>query len=137
MPTSCRACGSPFVAGRSTQVYCSTDCRTAARRKERKGKQPQSNGLAVLPASQSVTDGPVTAATIAEFTAVERLSTADAQLALDLARQIDAGGESGAGKSALAREFRAVKNAVLASAPQRGDAVDELERRRKAKAAGA
>lgn len=84
-------------------------------------------------------DGPgrVEAATLAELEAAERAGTSAGVEALHLARLLDAGGYTAQGAAALAKARREALAVALEGAKVAEDALDELRRRRLAKAAGA
>lgn len=70
--------------------------------------------------------------------AVERLHTPEGEHVLFLAELLAAGsGHTAAGAASLSRELRAAMEEALRDAPREADRLDELEERRRKKAAGA
>lgn len=82
-------------------------------------------GAAAAPVSTGVV-----AAVRAELEAAGRLDCAAGALAVSLAEQLQAGGQSGASAAALSREIRAAVESALKEAKPAGDALDELRERR-------
>lgn len=72
-------------------------------------------------------------ATRRALVAVGRADTALGAMALELARRMEAPGESGSSMAALSKELRATMAAVVKDAPTGPDPVDELGARRDAK----
>ena len=105
--------------------FCSERCRKAAAR-----------AAAGVPVQLISTPSPVadggslTAATLAELAAADRVDCALGQAALALARRVDAGHESGSSVAALVRELRVTMEAALDGAARADDVVDELRRKR-------
>ena len=84
-------------------------------------------------------DGPghIESATLAELEVASRAKTSAGVEALHLARLLDAGGYTAQGAASLAKARREALAAALEGAKRPDDALDELRRRRLAKAAGA
>jgi hypothetical protein len=78
---------------------------------------------------------PHVAAVLQELSAAGRLNTAAGQFALRLALELDSPMNNGSQQAALVRQALASLNAALAGAPPPADELDELERRRREKAA--
>lgn len=81
--------------------------------------------------------GRIESATLAELAAAGREQTSAGVEALHLASLLDAGGHTAQGAAALAKARRDAMTVALAGAKPADDALDELRRRREAKAAGA
>jgi hypothetical protein len=74
---------------------------------------------------------------LADLQAAGRAQTTEGALALYLARQLDAGGHTGSQTAALAARLMDAKTRAVAGAKPKDDFVDELRRRREARAAKA
>ena len=138
MQRNCEKCGKPYTAKRNTSRYCSTRCRTATSRAGGAAKAATAS-----PAAVSVTEAdilpPLVAAIAQELDAAGRLNTAKGQLALQLAMDLSSAGafDNLSQRAAATREIRASLEAALAGARPSADALDELEKRRREKAARA
>lgn len=123
----CQGCGKSFESKRRDRKFCDATCRQRGHR--RGGKPAAVTGLGKV--------APIVAAVRRELEVGERLDSALGQQALALAEQIASGYQSGSAIATLSRELRAVMAEALADAPRADDALDELAKRREAKAAGA
>lgn len=72
-----------------------------------------------------------------ELADAERLETPEGAQVLELAMMFAAGGHTASGAASLSKELRAAKAEALKGAAKQGDALDELEQRRRLKASGA
>lgn len=79
-------------------------------------------------------DGPVGAAVEAELAALDAFSTAEGQIAMRLADQLDAP-RNGMAVAGDAKELRAVLATIREKTPVKADPVDELNARRAARGA--
>ena len=122
MTHRCESCGAPFAARRRDARFCSDRCRKRARRRGVR--------LAAVPVTH--VDRELVAATHRELVAAGRVDTALGAMALQLARRIEAPGESGSGMAALSKELRAVMADVVKDAATGPDPLDELRARRDA-----
>jgi hypothetical protein len=132
---SCGHCGVKFVPVRSTQKFCSPRCRVATHRAAAV-KTPTVPGKATPLAASHSKDGQLERSTRAELEAGERVDTMLGQAALALAREIDAGRNSGSVVGGLVRELRNTMAAALVGAGKKDDPVDEFTSRRKERLAG-
>ena len=137
MASERRTCPKPQGCGRkfsrplgSRRLYCET-CRPPRKRAE-----PLAPVIAG-PGGAAPIVGPLEAATLAELEEVGRQSMSAGVEALHLARLQDAGGHTAQGAAALAKARREAFGVAMAGAKVAEDALDELRRRRLAKAAGA
>lgn len=112
----------------SRRVWCEA-CRPPRVKSDRAAPPPPGEPGRIL--------GELERTTLEELTARGREATIAGQAALYAARQLDSGGHSGSQTASLLRELRASAEAALAGAPVPDDALDEVGRRRAAKAAGA
>lgn len=128
MQRECDVCGVTYEAKRKTSRYCSTKCRTRASRTRADGGVVAS---LVVPPSPRV--GGLVPALTEELDAAGKLDSTLGQQALELARSIEAGRETGSGVAALSKELRAVMAEALSDVVQAADPLDELRARRDAK----
>lgn len=82
-------------------------------------------------------DTPLVEAYRKRLEAAERLDSPEGALVMTLARLFAAGEHTSSGAASLSRELRAAMDVALQGAPTEADSLDELARRRQAKAAGA
>ena len=125
MTRECAACGQPFEAKRSTARYCGEVCKKRAQRRQPKGAK------SAPPAPRTLVD-----VTRARLEAVGRLDTVIGQQALRLAGRLLSDYDTGSALAALSREFRATMTEALADVEVAADPLDELAKRRRAKASG-
>lgn len=136
MRKSCVVCGTEFEAKRSAAKYCGARCRQRAHRRPEAASDAKVLALSAELASETSAGG-TAAATAVELERAGRLETALGQLALALARRIDAGdAETGSSLAALARQHRETLAEAVRDAQQAVDPLDELRKRRERKLAG-
>lgn len=129
-PRSCEVCSLEFEAARPNARYCSPAHRTQASRDRARARTQDLDAQAQ--------DGFVTRATRRELTEGDRADTAAGLAALALAHRIDhAERETGSSFAAVVREHRRTLADALRNLIPKGDAVDELKRKREQRAAGA
>ena len=117
---ACAQCGEAFE-GRSSARFCSEKCRQRSAR----GKPAQTPAVVTQDATAEGV-GPVTEATVRELAAVGRSLTARGLAVVALARQVDAGRDSGAAMAALVRQHGQTLTEALEDAAGAWDIVDEL-----------
>jgi hypothetical protein len=125
MERDCVICGTGFVARHSRRRFCSDRCRKRAVR--------GGFGPTVSAAEPRTPSGPgeVEQATREALRAVGRLGTPLGQVALVLARRLDApGGESGSGLASVAKQLTATLVAATADVRPADDLLDDLRLRR-------
>ena len=104
-------CGRTFEGKTAASKYCSSNCRVKAH------KQP--GGSAAVPAAKPAERSPrrrraqLASTTRRELAKARRLSSSWGELALILAEEIDQGGNAGAAKAALAREYATAMERAL------------------------
>ena len=119
MQALCSGCGVEFEARRTTARFCSSTCRSRARRRAAAPKPDPGS--------------PLVAAVRREVAAAGRLHTVDGQLALLVAAQLS--GEGVTGATALSRELRQLVARVCSSRTSGpGDELSRARRRREEKA---
>lgn len=126
MQRSCEACGASYDAQRPSSRFCSDRCRKRTARANGSKPKPASS-----PSSPELEQAPDTA--IADHVASElgdQLQTAAGQMAVALARRLDANVDTGSAMAAVARELRSVLTELLGNAPTAADPIDELRARR-------
>lgn len=116
---SCLRCGARFERRVHNQRFCSAACRSAAASARARGASAVDEG-----------QGSVYAATEVELDRAGVTGSALGQMALRLARRLDAGGESGSQAAAVNRELRATLEQATKGAAGAADPVDELSKRR-------
>jgi hypothetical protein len=126
---SCAGCGESIEERHPSARYCSDTCRQRGSRKQRQA------GPAAAP--EPASEPELVAAVRRELETVDRLGSVLGQQALELARQLASPFDTGSARAAVSRELRATMAALLADAPAAADKLDELEERRRLKAAGA
>ena len=145
MTRRCAWCGRDFQAKRSHAKTCSEVCRgrmnTRKRRQAANGvtgdqnrsPEPSATNVAVEPISDGVLD--MVTETLQQ---AGRYGTPHGQIAVVLARRLDSPGlETGSGIATLSRELERILEKALAGTHTETDELDELEKRRRAKAARA
>lgn len=123
MTRACDQCGVDYEAKRPSSRYCSARCRNRSARAN--GGKPRPS------ASQPEATAPDSA--IADHVARElgnQVDTAAGQMAIALARRLDANLDTGSAMAAVARELRTLIVEVLGNQPQAADPIDELRARR-------
>lgn len=118
----CRKCSGPIPAqsGRSRpRVYCAT-CRPSRKAAAGTGKP-----VSEIRPGASATASSLVEATERQLRGAGLLDDPVAIVALELARSIAAGGQSGASMASLAREFRAALGSALAEAAPAARADDD------------
>ena len=127
MERACDSCRTSYAAKSPLSRYCSSRC---AKRAQRTGLARSAQGAATIAQPPAVTQE-VEAAVRATLKDAGRLSTPLGQVALTLARRLDApGGDTGAGLAALAKQLAATLAAVTADVRPADDLLDELRIRR-------
>jgi hypothetical protein len=127
MERACDSCGAPYSAKSPLSRYCSSRCAKRAQRTGLSRSAAEPAVVAVVPSGA----GAVEAAVRGALETAGRLSAPLGQVALVLARRLDApGGESGSGLASVARQLAVTLAAVTADAPPAGDLLDELRIRR-------
>ena len=127
----CEHCGKGFKAQRRTAKYCSTTCRVKAknvRRSEGDSTAPQ----VVQQRAAAAADAPratLVEAVESELDALGKSNTMLGAQALEMAKLIAGGGETGAAVAALSRELRAIM-VLVSRGVEQGDEVDELKAKR-------
>lgn len=133
---NCDVCGAPYEAKRSTSRFCSPTCRV--RNHQAGGSVPP---VAAVPPPKADSDvlPPLVVAVVDELDKAGRLASAKGQLTLQLAVDLAGAGsfDNLSQRAAAVREIRASLDAALAGAKPPASALDDLERRRREKAAGA
>lgn len=147
MQRSCDRCGKPYEAKRSTSRYCGVNCRTAVSRAGGVPRVVAAPPVVISPVSsespeqseQSDILPPLVVAVIQELNSAGRLNSVKGQLTLGLALNLVSAGvfDNLSQRASATREVRASLDAALAGAKPSADALDELERRRREKAASA
>ena len=132
MERACDYCGTMYTPRRSTSRYHSPSCRAQAAKARAAGR------VVSLPPAGDVPEGALVVATRRELVEAGMVETTLGQQALELARRISVGHDSGSSIAALSKELRVVMSAALASVEDAGDPIDELKawRDRKRSAAG-
>ncbi len=126
MQRQCESCGRSYAARRASSRFCGDTC----------GKRSQRARAAGIPLRAATLDGHEAApselerATAHELEAVGRLESVAGQLALELARRVASGYESGAAVASLVKELRATMAAALAGVDRAADPLDEIRARR-------
>ncbi len=123
MTRACVACGTEFIAQRSTRRFCSDRCR------QRNRLHPS---LSVASARE-LTPGPVYEATARDLEAAGRVNGSRGAMALVLALRIDSGDDNGHGMVAMIKEHGRILAEALKDAPKSWTPLDELRRRRAVK----
>jgi hypothetical protein len=127
MEHACGSCRTSFTAKSPLSRYCSSRC---AKRAQRTGLARSAQGAATIAQPPAVTQE-VETAVRATLEDAGRLSTPLGQVALALARRLDApGGDTGAGLAALAKQLAATLAAATADARPTGDLLTDLRARR-------
>ncbi|MCB9408092.1 hypothetical protein [Mycolicibacterium sp.] len=125
----CQRCGAEIPdAQKPSRKWCSDRCRKAASR----------NGITARPrtaAAPAPARSGLLEAVTAEVAALDRTGTVAGQLALELARRIEAA-PPGVNVAALSKELQSALAAVGRSAPAAPSRLDELRRRRDRKRGG-
>ena len=140
-------CGRSFTAQRSTAKYCSSSCRGLASLKRKRLEAVPDVDVDLEPASIIEDDyrkshpsagRQIHAAVEKVLLKAERDETPSGRVALSIARRLDHSGiENGSSIAALSKELDRVLEKALAGVQVESDEVNELEARRRAKAAQA
>lgn len=131
MQRACDSCGERYEAKRPSSRFCTPRCR----KRHQRNPGPDSGPVAVP--AVPFGDSALVTATKAELLAAGKLDTVLGQQAVRLAERMCGLMDTGSAIASLSRELRAVMAEALADAPKAGDAMDELARRRRDRAAGA
>jgi signal transduction histidine kinase len=126
MTRACDQCGADYDAKRPSSRFCSARCRN--RHSRAAGSRPKATKV---PNEAPAEQPPDTA--IADHVARElgdQANTAAGQMAVALARRLDANIDTGSAMAAVARELRTLMTEVLGTQPQAADPIDELRARR-------
>lgn len=137
MAHTCAGCGGEIEQpgpGRPRK-YCTTCRPPRNRRNPRVVQLPEPEKPAA--AEKPHAPGGLVESYRARLEAAECLNTPEGAHALHLAELLAAGSHTASGAAALSKELRAAMTEALKDAPVTADRLDELEARRKAKAAGA
>lgn len=126
MLKTCAGCGVEFESKRSDKRYHDATCR---KRGSRRG--PVEVDVTVVQAPTS-TEPALVAAYRAKLAEVDRVNTPEGQHVLLLAQKMTNAFETGSGVAALSRQLDAVYAQVMKGV-NRGDALDDLTRRRQEK----
>ena len=129
--TKCEYCGERFKAQRRTARFCSAKCRNEAGRRRRAGTGPQA-GQVIEQRAAAAADAPratLVEAVEAELDTLGKARTMLGAQALEMAKLIANGGETGAAVAALSRELRAIM-VLVSRGVEQGDEVDELKAKR-------
>ena len=127
MERACDSCGAPYFARSPLSRYCSPRCAKRAQRTGLARSVPEPAVVATVPSGA----GAVEAAVQSALEAAGRLSAPLGQVALVLARRLDApGGESGSALAAVAKQLTMTLATVTSDAPPAGDLLHELRIRR-------
>ena len=133
---NCDQCGAGYEAKRRDSRFCGGVCRNKHRRSPTARSEAPAEGFTgslpdILP--------PLVATVAAELDAAGRRNTTKGQLVLYLATALTTATlfDNLSQRAAATREIRASLDAALAGAPRPADTVDELEQRRREKAARA
>jgi hypothetical protein len=127
MQRACDSCGAPYSARSPLARYCSPRCAKRAQRTGLSRSAAEPAVVAVVPSGA----GAVEAAVRGALETAGRLSAPLGQVALVLARRLDApGGESGSGLASVAKQLAVTLAAVTADVRPADDLLDELRIRR-------
>jgi hypothetical protein len=127
MQRACDACKTLYTAKSPLSRYCGSRC---AKRAQRRGLSRSAAEPAVVTVVPSGA-GAVEAAVQGALEAAGRLSAPLGQVALVLARRLDApGGESGSGLASVAKQLAVTLAAATGDVRPAGDLLDELRARR-------
>jgi hypothetical protein len=127
MQCACDSCGAPYSTRSPLSRYCSPRCAKRAQRTGLARSAPEPAVVAVVPSDA----GAVEAAVRGALEAAGRLSAPLGQVALVLARRLDApGGESGSGLASVAKQLAVTLAAITSDARPADDLLDELRIRR-------
>lgn len=100
-------------------------------------RKPKLSEVPTLPTAVPTGEHRLVVSTRSRLEAVGRLDSPDGVMALELAELIAAGGGTQSGIASLSTAWGKAMDRALAGAKPAEDALDELRRRREAKAAGA
>lgn len=125
----CEVCENALNSPNPRTRFCSSACRSRAHRGDGKVKPLPARPAAAVPVGLVET-------TRARLERAGRLDTVIGAQALALAAHMTGEANSGSSLAALSREFRAVMAEALADTEQVSDSLDELAKRRRAKASG-
>lgn len=132
----CVECGADFTPARGGR-FCSKTCAQRARRKARRDvTTPTQAGPVERPRAASGSDGELEASVRDELVRAKRENTFLGKSALALARQVDAGRDTGSVVTALIRELRNTMAAATLGADRPDDPLDELGERRRVRLHG-
>lgn len=131
---SCAACTSKFTASRAGQKFCSARCRSRAYREAK--ASPKAAPTVERPRAASGSDGELEASVREELVRAKRENTFLGKSALALARQVDAGRDTGSVVTSLIRELRNTMAAATLGADRPDDPLDEITERRRARLYG-
>ncbi len=127
MQRACDACKTLYTAKSPLSRYCGSRCAKRAQRMGLSRSAAEPAVVAVVPSST----GAVEAAVRSALEAAGRLSTPLGEVALVLARRLDApGGESGSALASVAKQLTMTLATVTADAPPADDLLNELRARR-------
>ena len=127
MERACDSCRTLYTAKSPLSRYCGSRCAKRAQRTGLSRSAAEPAVVAVVPSGA----GAVEAAVRGALEAAGRLSVPLGQVALVLARRLDApGGESGSALAAVAKQLAVTLATVTSDAPPAGDLLDELRIRR-------
>jgi 4-aminobutyrate aminotransferase-like enzyme len=127
MERACDSCQTLYTAKSPLSRYCSSRCAKRAQRTGLSRSAAEPAVVAVVPSGA----GAVEAAVRSALEAAGQLSAPLGQVALTLARRLDApGGESGSGLASLAKQLTATLAAATADVRPAGDLLHELRARR-------
>jgi hypothetical protein len=132
MLRSCDECGGNYTARRASSRFCGGTCQKRAERARNTG----------LPARLGLIDGVSSPPSLLEvcltreLDEVGRLDTVDGLVALELARRVASGDETGSATAALSRELTVVTARAMGTATTVADPLDEIKARRDRKLAG-
>lgn len=124
MPIDCAVCEAPFEAKRSTAKYCSSTCRTRARRRRAQADaapDPTDTTPDLLALPKQVH---------AELAQVGRLNTVAGQQALNVAYRMLSAGDTGSAIAALSRELSRLMALATVGTAQKKNVVDEVQAKR-------
>lgn len=132
----CAECGADFTPARGGR-FCSRTCAQRARRKARRDvAAPAAAPPIERPRAASGSDGELEASVREELVKAKRESTFLGKSALALARQVDAGRDTGSVVTSLIRELRNTMAAATLGADRPDDPLDEITERRRARLYG-
>jgi hypothetical protein len=127
MERACDSCRTLYTAKSPLSRYCSPRC---AKRAQRTGLARSAQGAATIPEPPAVTQE-VEAAVRGALENAGRLSAPLGQVALVLARRLDApGGDTGSGLASVAKQLAVTLAAITSDVRPADDLLDDLRIRR-------